>query len=80
MTPERFAEIQKKYKRVEELASKAEGAREQILVTLKTKYSISSEDELQERIAEQEKELTKTNESIGGLEKELEEITDWDKL
>lgn len=80
MTTSEFEQIKTKYNRLKEQASKAEGAKEQLLATLKNDYQLESIDEADEYLKNllvQQKEIES---SIANTTEELESITDWSKL
>jgi septal ring factor EnvC (AmiA/AmiB activator) len=80
MTPERFEEIKKKYEQVKAKASKAEGAKEQLLQSLKDEWDLTSLEAIDAKLEELEKAITKGDKEITALGAELEAVTDWNAL
>lgn len=80
MTTERFESIKHAYNEAKTKADQAEGAREQLLHSLKEEFDITSMDELEECIAEAKKEQESLEHQIADLETELEAITDWNAV
>jgi septal ring factor EnvC (AmiA/AmiB activator) len=77
MTPERFEEIKKKYEQAKAKASKAEGAKEQLLQSLKDEWDLTSLEEIDAKLEELEKAITTGEKEISSLGDELEKVTDW---
>lgn len=80
MTPERYAEIKKKYTGLKEQVTRAEGAQEQILASLLADYKITSVDMLEEEIKKLEQEQKFLEEELDQLGKELEAVTNWEEV
>jgi len=80
MTPERFKEIKEKYEAAKAKAAKAEGAKDQLLKSLKDEFNLSSIEEIEEKIEALEKQKIKADREIKALGEELEEVTDWEKV
>lgn len=80
MTVDRFEEIQKKYNTAKDKAAKAEGAKEQLLRSLKEEYGLSSIEEIETKLDELEKQKLRAEREIKALGEELEEITDWEAI
>lgn len=80
MTLERFKEIQQKFERAKDKAAKAEGAKDQLLKSLKDEFNLSSIEEIEEKIEALEKQKIKADREIKALGEELEEVTDWEKV
>ena len=80
MTTERYEEIKRKYERAKEKASKAEGAKEQLLKNLKDEWGLSSIEDIEAKMDELEKQKIKADKEIAALGKELEEVTDWEAI
>jgi septal ring factor EnvC (AmiA/AmiB activator) len=80
MTPERFDEIKNKYEAAKAKAAKAEGAKEQLLKTLKDEWDLSSIEEIDTKLEELNESITKYDKEISSLGEELEAITDWNAI
>ena len=80
MTPQRLQEIKDIFKESESTAIKAEGAIEQLLKGLKENYNIDSIENAKEKLKELDEELEVLTKSMDEISKELESLTDWDKL
>lgn len=80
MTVERYEEIKRKYERARDRAAKAEGAKEQLLKSLKDEWGLTSIEEIENKMDELERQKIKADKEIVELGKELEAVTDWEAV
>ena len=77
MTP---SEYKAKYDELKARATRAEGAREQLLSSLKKDFELDTIEEAASYLERLEGKLKDADEDIADLTKELEGVTDWTKL
>jgi hypothetical protein len=80
VTPNEYEEKKKKYESLKAQATKAEGARDQLLETLRKDFDISEIDEAVSHLSTLEKQLFGIEESIAREMEELENVVDWNTL